>query len=201
MAESAVDAGLRARKKERTHDAIVAAAIDLFETKGFESTTIEEIAAAADVSPRTFFRYFDSKVDVAMGPKHEHEDDDFADRLAARPTDEPLVESVCQVLKAELDGIANEDPLFTRQVRVILKTPSLRALAREHFGEHEADMAAAFAERFGQRVDDLRPQVMASAIGNAIWTIVTRWAEEDAPPERLLEMLDETQAILVAGFQ
>jgi AcrR family transcriptional regulator len=198
MAGSAVDAGLRARKKERTQQAIVAAAIDLFEEKGFDTTTVEEIAAAADISPRTFFRYFDSKLDVAMGPKHESHD--FAERLAARPADESPVAVVCQVLRDEMAEQIEQEPLFTRQVRVILRTPSLRAMAREHYAEHEADIAAMLAERLDLPIDDLRTQVMASAIGNAVWTATTRWAEENAPPERLLEMLDEVQEIFAAGF-
>jgi AcrR family transcriptional regulator len=80
--------GLRERKKARTREAIIDAALDLFGSKGFEATTIEDIAAAAEVSPRTFFRYFDSKPDLIMarsgGKEHE-----IGPRLAARPRARP----------------------------------------------------------------------------------------------------------------
>jgi AcrR family transcriptional regulator len=198
MAALGTEAGLRARKKERTLEAIVTAAIDLFEKKGFDATTVEEIAAAADISPRTFFRYFDSKVDVAMGPKSDN--DDFSQRFHARPPDEPPVEAMRQVFRTELATMAAESPLFARQLRVMLGTPSLRALAREHFNEHEHDMVVLFAQRLKVPEDDLGAQVMATALANAIWTVTTRWAEEDAAPERLVEMIDEACALLTAGF-
>ena len=64
--------GLRERKKAHTRESIIDAAIDLFERNGFDATTVEEIAAAADISPRTFFRYFESKIDVVMAEKGEN---------------------------------------------------------------------------------------------------------------------------------
>lgn len=190
--------GLRERKKVRTRDAILRAAVDLFEQKGYEHTTVEEIAEAADVSPRTFFRYFDSKVEAVMTPKDERED--FGSLIAARPPEEGPVEAMRQIVRSTLGAMVAENPLLVRQMRIMLGTPSLAAVTREHFNEHSADMATEFAKRLGVAEDDLRPHVIAAAIGNCIWTVVSRWVAEDGSPERLLEMLDEGCRMLAAGL-
>ena len=137
--------GLRERKKARTREAIIEAALDLFERKGYDATTVEDIAAAAEVSPRTFFRYFESKLDLIMarsGEKHAG----LGLLLADRPAGEGLVEAVREAMRAEL-AAQLDDPLVRREFQVMLTTPSLRNLAREHFYEEEAEMVPAVAER------------------------------------------------------
>src|SRR5258707_8479830 len=82
---------LRQRHAERTRDAIVAAAYELFATKGYAETTIDEIAERADIAPRTFFRYFPAKEALLF---HQSTDqvDEAVERLRARPPDEPPYE-------------------------------------------------------------------------------------------------------------
>jgi AcrR family transcriptional regulator len=191
--------GLRERKKAQTRDTIVAAALDLFERKGYDATTVEEIAEAADVSPRTFFRYFDSKMDVIM-QKRDEDSHDFASRLAARPAHEGPVEAMRQVMCDELRAIVAENPLFVRQMRLMLRSPTLQAMARDHFNEHEAEMVHEVAVRLDVPDDDLRAHVITSALSNAIWTVVARWVADDNSPQRLLEMIDEGCAILTTGL-
>ena len=190
--------GLRERKKAQTREAIVAAALELFERKGYDATTIEEIAEAADVSPRTFFRYFDSKVDVVIGEKDES--GDFGDQLSDRPPEEGPVEATRQVLRSTLGAIVAADPMFVRQMRVMIGTPSLQAMAREHFNEHNEEMVVDFAARMGVAKDDLRAHIVASAVGNAIWTVVSRWVAEDGSTDTLLTMLDDACHLLSTGI-
>ena len=190
--------GLRERKKAQTREAIVAAALELFERKGYDATTIEEIAEAADVSPRTFFRYFDSKVDVVIGEKDES--GDFGDQLSDRPPEEGPVEATRQVLRSTLGAIVAADPTFVRQMRVMIGTPSLQAMAREHFNEHNEEMVVDFAARMGVAKDDLRAHIVASAVGNAIWTVVSRWVAEDGSTDTLLTMLDDACHLLSTGI-
>src|ERR1700722_16558026 len=91
--------GLRERKKARTSQALEDAALELFATKGFDATTIEEIADAVEVSPRTFFRYFTSKEEVLFA-KDARKEGELATFLTARPPGE----SVLEKLRAALLG-------------------------------------------------------------------------------------------------
>jgi AcrR family transcriptional regulator len=191
-------AGLRERKKLQTREAIVTAALDLFDRQGYDATTVEEIAAAADVSPRTFFRYFDSKAELVMEPKEEREG--FAVRLASRPADEGPIEALRQVLHQELLAYLSDGPIGVRKMRCMLGTASLQATARDHFNEHQAELAEEFARRLDRSPDDLAPQVMAAAVGNVVWTVATRWVAEDSPPERLVAMIDEALDLLAEGL-
>jgi AcrR family transcriptional regulator len=192
--------GLRQRKKAQTRDAIVAAAVDLFERKGYEATTIDDIAAAANVSPRTFFRYFDSKLEVMRSPKQDQDDKTFAALIAARPASEPPVEAIYGVMRAGLEELIAEDDSMLRLLRVMLTTPSLRASALEHFHEHQALFVRVCASRLGVDEGALEPHVIAAAVSTTAWTVVDRWIAEGAAPDRLLAMFDEAFACLAAGL-
>src|SRR4029450_4190887 len=93
---------LRERKRTRTRLMIQAEAFRLFAEKGYSETTVEEIADAAAISPRTFFRYFPTKEDVVLWDEY---DPQVAELLAARPAEEPVAESVRAVLRQELTGL------------------------------------------------------------------------------------------------
>lgn len=190
--------GLRERKKARTRDAIIDAALDLFERNGYDATTVEDIAAAAEVSPRTFFRYFESKLDLIMarsGDKHEG----LGPSIAARPAEESLLEAVRHAMRDDLEHQL-ADPLVVREIQVMLTEPSLRNLAREHFDEEEAGMVAAVADRLGLDVDDLAAHIATGMIASTLWTTVNRWTAAGAEVERLEPMLDEAFALLESGL-
>jgi AcrR family transcriptional regulator len=189
---------LRERKKARTREAIIDAALDLFERDGYDNTTIEDIAEAAEVSPRTFFRYFDSKLELIMA-RAESTHDDIGPALAARPAEEGLLEAIRQVMLSQLDAQL-ADPLVLRELQVMLSTPSLRNLAREHFYEEEAGIERAVAGRLGLDDDDLSVRVISSVIASALWTTVNRWVAEGGGVDRLWPMLDEAFGILAAGL-
>ena len=121
-----VSAGLRERKKEQTRRALEDVALDLFERQGFDHTTVEEIAAACDVSPRTFFRYFATKDQVLFG-----NDAEFTEMLADlehRPADEPPFRSVRTAVDAMIESYAaiDERDRLVRRARILAATPSLQ---------------------------------------------------------------------------
>jgi AcrR family transcriptional regulator len=189
--------GLRERKKLRTREAIIDAALDLFEQKGYDATTVEDIAAAADLSPRTFFRYFESKLALIMArttAKHAG----IGPALAARPPDESVVEAVRQVMSTELSE-RMRDPLVMREFQVMLTTPSLRNLARDHFEDEEAGMVAAIAERLGLPPDDLTAHVITGVISSALWTTVNQWTSSGADIDDLLPMIARALALVAVG--
>ncbi len=190
--------GLRERKKAQTRDSLVECALDLFERQGYDTTTIEDIAAAANVSPRTFFRYFDSKLDLVRAPKSDHPG--LAALVAARPSDEGAVAAIHAVLRTMLLETLVGDPVAIRLIRVMLTTPSLRAAALDHFHEHTGELAAVCAARMGAEPGALGPQVVAAAVGTTMWTVVDRWVSEGADGERIVPMVDEAFGLLTAGL-
>ena len=186
--------GLRERKKARTREAITDAALGLFEAKGYDATTVDDIAAAAEVSPRTFFRYFESKLDLVMAHS-DKEHTELGPLLLARPPDEGVVGAMREVVRAELE-MELRDPRVRREFQVMLSTPSLRYLAREHFYEEEAQLVGVVASRLGIPEDSLVAHVTTSLVAAAIWATITHWITEGSDVDRLGRMLDEAFALL-----
>ncbi|MER7488117.1 TetR family transcriptional regulator [Streptomyces sp. NPDC126497] len=177
--------GLRQLKKRRTRDALVRAALELFAARGYEGTTVDDIAAAVDVSQRTFFRYFASKEEVAF----------FVPRLAEshvveaarrRPPGEAPLEVLRRALLDSWDGISEAVERFVpldlhmRVYRVIESTPALLAAHLRRATELEEELARIIAEREGLDVEaDPRPRVLVAAFGGVIRVAERRWSAGD----------------------
>jgi AcrR family transcriptional regulator len=201
MVRKALDAveGLRERKKLRTREAIIDAALALFETQGFDATTVEDIAAAADVSPRTFFRYFDNKLDVVMS-RTKAEDHQFSELAWASPGKGPVT-ATHELIRDLLGGlVTRDDPSLVRELKVSLTTPKLRSLVLEHFHQHQAEMAHAYAQRLGLDDDALRPHLLAGVVSTTMWAVLDRWVAEGADPDRLVPLIDEAFGVLASGL-
>lgn len=158
----------------------------------------EQRVVDPDAEARTFFRYFESKLDLIMarsGPEHAT----IGRLLAERPADEGLLESVRAAVVGELERQL-ADPSVVREMQVMLTTPSLRKLAREHFDDEEAELVVAVADRLGVDADDLTAQVTAGAIGSALWTTINRWLADGSDLDRLGPMMDEALAVLATGL-
>jgi len=168
---------LRQRKRARTRAALIAAALELFERQGYEATTIDDIAAAADVSPRTFFRYFATKEEVALGDDLGPE---ILGLLAARPADEPMLESARHVVADSLVLVTEDDrAALLARLRVVYRTPSLRARRWEYQLEMGRISGAALAERRGLPPDDLGSRVTAAAVFTAIEVAMDHWQQHE----------------------
>jgi AcrR family transcriptional regulator len=172
-----VPGSLRQRKRERTRAALIDAALDLFERQGYEATTIDEIAAAADVSPRTFFRYFPTKEAVALG---EDVGPGIIESLAARPAEEPILESVRRVVGDGLALVSAEDrDALLARLRIVYRTPSLRARRWEYQLEMGRISGAILAARRGLPPDDLGSRVTAAAVFTAIEVAMDDWQQHE----------------------
>jgi AcrR family transcriptional regulator len=188
---------LRERKRTRTRLMIQAEALRLFADKGYTQTTVEDIADAAAISPRTFFRYFPSKEDVVMWD--EYDDPVALDLLAAQPEDEPLAETIRAVVRETLEGLYRHDPerLLTR-VQLASTVPELRARFVEEQTRGIEQLTEVFATRRGARVDELTLRVVGSAMLAAVSVALDAWQRDDGKAD-LLALLDRATDALATG--
>jgi AcrR family transcriptional regulator len=163
--------GLRERKKQQTRLALVDAALDLFLEHGYDHTTVDQIAATADVSPRTFFRYFGSKEDILLHHMEEGERV-MSDALAARPAQEPPFVAMAQTYRALLSFIQaatpDENDRFLKTQRVLDVNPALMLTNFTRVTAMEDRLAVEIGRRMG--VDptvDQRPHMVVALISAA----------------------------------
>ncbi|MCL4465099.1 MAG: TetR family transcriptional regulator [Chloroflexi bacterium] len=173
--KSSPAASLRERKKSQTRQAIQREALRLFLEKGYEATSVGEIAAAAGVSPMTFFRYFPTKEDVVISDDY---DPLVVEMIATRPAGEP---ALTRVRRAVADGLAriyaaDREALLVR-MRLILSTPALRARLWEQQSAGVKLIASALGSRAGWEDGGLASRVTAAACIAAITTATEAWVE------------------------
>ncbi|WP_245797408.1 TetR family transcriptional regulator [Mangrovactinospora gilvigrisea] len=170
--------GLRERKKRRTREAIRSAAFRLFEEQGWEATTTEQIAAAAEVSPSTFFRYFATKEQLVLSDDY---DPIIAAELRARPADEPLLDSLRHAVLAPLRQIVEEDrAALLLRVRLVKEVPALRVMMYEASDETRDMLRDWLAERTGRTADDLAVRAATGALIGAMTEVVLDWVDSGA---------------------
>lgn len=133
---------LRARKKADTRARVMAAALRLFGERGFERTTVEEIAAAADVAPRTFFRYFPAKVDVLFA---DHDALLAALRETLARHDAPVVRAVRRWAQEGLDHLLVDPARYLTRSGLVAAIPAAQARSRQLDAEFEEAIAQAIA--------------------------------------------------------
>ncbi|WP_053720210.1 acyl-CoA-like ligand-binding transcription factor [Saccharothrix sp. NRRL B-16348] len=187
--------GLREQRKARTRRAIQDHALRLFLSKGYDATTVEEIATAAGVSHMTFFRYFPTKEAVV-------EDDDYdpliAELVRDRPADESPLTALHAALRTGLDAVLTTDreAVYAR-TRLVVTNPALRARQWRNTATTQSLLAQALADRERQPVD-LRLRVIAAAATAALITALTAWVDGDGADD-LRTLVDEAFAALGTG--
>lgn len=165
----------------------------MFDVRGFAVTTVDQIAAEADVSPRTFFHYFASKEDVVLG--------DIEDRLArlaqilsGHLAEHPPPTAIRRALLEVAEDYGAEREQILLRARITLAAPAVLARSLELQTQWEDTIAASFAASFGTDVDvDPRPRVLAAATIAAMRIAQRRWLAGQGVaslPELLVETLD-----------
>ncbi|MCZ4509480.1 TetR family transcriptional regulator [Streptomyces sp. ActVer] len=178
--------GLRELKKQRTRDALVRAALELFTTQGYERTTVDEIVEAVDVSQRTFFRYFAGKEDAAFAVQ-EMAESHFVAAVRGRPAHEAPLDALRKAVMASWDTIGEAIEavipleLHMRAFQLIESTPALLAAHLRRQEGLEEELARVIAEREGLDVDtDPRPRLVMAVFGGVMRLTGRLWgAGED----------------------
>lgn len=191
--------GLRERKKIETRRTIKQVALELALESGPESLTVETVAGAAEVSPRTFFNYFSCKEDALVT-----ETAAAAAKLRPLIMERPLDESPLHTLRTvvtETDPLslmsANRDQALARQ-RLVQESPTLMSRQLAQHSELERELAEAFAERLGvDREEDLRPALLASTAVGAMRVALRRWTAVGSEPLR--DLFDNVFDLLERG--
>lgn len=196
--------GLRERKKQRTREALIDAALDLFGHKGFEATTVDEIADAVEVSSRTFFRYFASKEDVVISLMAQQWADIY-DELDRRPADEPVLTALWRacliVLRGyEADGTSPYSSKFACMAQLVQDSPSVLARSLELCSQQNDALARRLAQRMGvDPITDPRPGLVAAVGATALQVAIRAWREHE-PDKRVSELADRAFELLQSGI-
>jgi AcrR family transcriptional regulator len=154
--------GLRERKKQQTRQAIHVAAMRLFAERGFEATTIADIAAAADISPRTFFAYFPSKEEVVFAT-FESAFEDFDRTMTERAPGTTALEALRTWIGRAAKEYTGDTEAARLEARLRHESPAVAACDLQHMRQFEQRLAEAVAEDLGEPSDALRPRLVAAA--------------------------------------
>lgn len=188
--------GLREIKKRRTRQALIEAAMRLYRERGFDRMTVAEIAREADVAPRTFFGYFETKEDVFLG-----RGDDRLDRLVRafreRDRGQPILAAIRPVLLQDRESLLTSSGGRLPDLPELLRHPAMTHRLRERWNQWEDVLAQGIAEDVGAAAGDPRPRVVAAAITGAIRIAAAAAAEQ---PNRRKQVAIEVFELLASGL-
>jgi mycofactocin system transcriptional regulator len=177
--------------------AIEVVALELFSTRGFDATTVEEIAAAAGVSRRTFFRYFSSKAEVLWG-QFDAEVETIRQLLAAAPDRYSVMTAIRRAVVTANAYRSADIPELRTRMALLTTVPELFATAAVHYDAWEQAIAEFVGRRTGMPPEALYPLSVARATLATCRAAYDVWmAQADAD---LTAYLDEALRALAAGF-
>ncbi len=173
--------GLRERSKRERRRRFEDVAIDLFERQGFDKTTIEQVASAAGLAPRTFFSYFATKDDLVLA--------DYADRLDRilteldqRPNDEPVWAALQAAFAAVAADYETEADRLRRRFTIVATNPSVFARSLQLQAGWETALAERLRARLGAKAYDPTPRLLAATALAVMRASLQHWLTARRPP-------------------
>ncbi|NUW31315.1 TetR family transcriptional regulator [Nonomuraea sp. SMC257] len=196
-------AGIRERKKQRTRRALIEAALRLFAEKGYEETTLAEIAAEADVSTRTFFSYFASKEDVLLHDIQTRMERTIA-IVARHAPDEPLPDLLMRIVRDALDQVAGDEDYDAEEarlrIRLVTTVPGLQARALRMVFANQLRLVQALEESYRGRLGMVEAAAAVGALAGAAKLAIVASVERGDSMEEALDAALRAAEISVRGL-
>jgi AcrR family transcriptional regulator len=196
-----VKLGLRERKKQQTREKIARAALRLVAERGYDETTLAEIAEAAEVSPRTIFAYFDSKEDILLC-----EEDSILGELKRRLDERPPGTTTVDALREFVSWIEAPDEDANLRKQVMTTNPALHMKLRARLSQLEPMLAESIARDLDAEPDDIRPLLIAASMTAAFKSVRDRFKEAEAggdpmTHEQGMAIIDQVLEFLRGGLE
>jgi AcrR family transcriptional regulator len=186
--------GLRERKKARTRAAIRDHALRLIAEQGYDATTVEQIAEAAEVSPSTFFRYFPTKEDVVL---QDDLDLLWIDAVRAQPAELSPLAAMRAALSEAFATMSEADMAVLRQTMGLAAIPAVRARMLDEFARTTQVLANVIAERSGRTPDDFAVLTVAGAV---LGVAMSAWFTAPEDIAAFADRYERGLALLEAGL-
>jgi AcrR family transcriptional regulator len=188
--------GLRERKKAKTRAAIREHALRLVREQGYAATTVEQIAAAADVSPSTFFRYFPTKEDAVL---YDPYDRLMIEAFRTQPADLSPIQALRRATRGVFAALPADELAKTRDLlALVFAVAELRVRMLDELARSAQLLAELVAERTGRRTDELAVQTFAGALVGATMAVMSTAAAD--PEADVLELMDSALGLLERGL-
>ena len=168
--------GLRERRRDSTRRSLEDAALRLFARDGFDATTVESIAAEAEVSPRTFFRYFATK-DEVLNPERRARQARLRETVATTPAELDDLATAVAALVAVADDLRADREVLLLQRQAVVTSPVLRGRTYDVLLSWQQTLAVALADRRGVPHDDLAALSVAAATIGVWQAVIGRWLD------------------------
>jgi AcrR family transcriptional regulator len=193
--------GLRERKKQQTRETIARAALALFAERGYDETTLAEIAEAAEVAPRTIFSYYESKEDILLC-----EEVGFLDNLKLKLDGRPAGTTTVDAIREFLSSIEEADEQMKVRKEIISANPELQMKLRGRHAQLEPLLAESIAKDLGADPGDIRPLLIAASMTAAFMSVRDRFLEAESGGQPLtheqgMAILDQVLDFLRGGLE